>query len=121
MDDKLEKRNKKLAIILVLITIVIVSLMELLMTLLSPSKNSPSPTSSITQKTIVERNTIEYKTYTNTKYGFSLEYPYFLIKKTYPDNNSIILENEASTISLYAFGSNNILNETPRLAFERNL
>ncbi|WP_055070219.1 hypothetical protein [Clostridium massiliamazoniense] len=122
MDDKLEKQNKKLSIILVLITIVVVSLMEFLMTLLCPSKNCFSPKNSITQKTIEENNTLEYKTYTNTKYGFSLEYPAFLTKKICSnDDNSITLKNETSTISLYAFGSNNTLNETPRLAFERNL
>ncbi|MFR5265428.1 hypothetical protein [Clostridium sp.] len=121
MDDKLEKRNKKLSIILVLITIIIVSLMEFLMTLLCPSRNCLSSINSITQKTMRGNASLEYKTYSNTKYGFSLKYPIFLTNKICSNNSSITLKNETSTISLYAFGTNNLLNETPRLAFERNL
>lgn len=60
---------------------------------------------------------ITYKEYKNARYGFSIAYPNYLVKRQEPDNgDGIILTNEDGSVRLVVSGINNVLNETPASA-----
>lgn len=127
MDDNIAKKNKKLSITLIMITIVVVSLMEFLMSLLCPTRNctiaKPSANSiALTENENTNFQNLNYENYSNFKYGFSLKYPSFLANQTlFTNGDGAIFKNGDSTITLIAWGENNIFDQTPRIAYENEL
>lgn len=69
-----------------------------------------------------EYSNITYKNYKNTRYGFSIDYPEFLIEQEPPTNNDgRVFKNDKGTVSLVASGSNNILNYTAESEFNKKV
>ena len=63
----------------------------------------------VKDKEIIE-NVINYKTYYNSRFGCSIDYPDFLIEQPAPANNDgRIFLSEDGTVSLTCSGSNNIM------------
>lgn len=70
-------------------------------------------------------NTIKeltYETYTNNKYGFSIDYPTNLIADTLPTNgDGLLFKSIDGTVSISVSGINNVSNETSESLYNREL
>ncbi len=65
---------------------------------------------------------LTYETYTNSRYGFSIDHPTNLIAGTQPTNgDGLEFKNSDGTVSLTASGSNNVLNETAESLYNKDL
>lgn len=69
-----------------------------------------------------DSNDLTYSTYTNTKYGFSIDYPTNLITSTPTTNgDGLLFRNNDGTVSIIAIGRNNVLNETAESLYNNDL
>lgn len=61
----------------------------------------------------ISKNPIEYKIYSNDRFGFKLSYPDVFVKSTESDNgDGITLESSDGSYKLLIWGANNIFNKT---------
>ena len=61
----------------------------------------------------LQEHKLEYKQYTNDRFGFSIEYPSTFVTKVVPDNDDgRIFSSEDDTARLTVSGINNIFNDT---------
>jgi len=74
------------------------------------------------ETSIPKQNEVLYKKYTNSRFGFSLDYPDTFITKVVPDNNDgIILASLEGNTELTVSGINNVLNETAQSLYSNLL
>ncbi|KLU65149.1 hypothetical protein DEAC_c31160 [Desulfosporosinus acididurans] len=86
-----------------------------------PKSAPPTPQPQVTLQT-QEPQQISFKTYTNARFGFSIEYPNTFITKQLPFNNDgIILQSPDDSAELTVSGINNVMNETVTSLYNQTL